>query len=144
MRCDELMKTGVVCVSATDTIQQAARLMREKGVGFLPVCDAGGKPLGAVTDRDLVVRGCADDLVPSRSQVGEVMTREVVACKATEPLSTAEQLMGGLRKSRVMCLDDEGRLAGIISLSDIAACESDGRAARTMRAVVAREVHARA
>lgn len=142
MRCDELMKTEVERVSPEDTVQQAARIMREKGIGFLPVCDAGGKPLGAVTDRDLAIRGCAEDLVPSRSVVGDVMTREVVACRSSEPLSAAEQLMSGLHKSRVMCLDEAGKLTGIISLSDIAAKDSEVRAARTLKGVVEREVHA--
>ncbi len=62
MRCEELMKRDVVSVSAEDTVQEAARLMREENVGFVPVCDAQHKVVGMLTDRDIVVRAVAEGL----------------------------------------------------------------------------------
>ena len=56
MRCEEVMKKDVECLSPQDTVQAAARRMREANVGFLPVSDRSRKVLGVVTDRDLAVR----------------------------------------------------------------------------------------
>ena len=49
MLCKELMKTDVECVSPNDSAQSAARRMRQANVGFLPICDEGGKVIGTVT-----------------------------------------------------------------------------------------------
>ena len=57
MRCRDLMKTDLVTVCCGDTIQCAAELIREENVGFLPVLDESGRVCGAVTDRDLAIRG---------------------------------------------------------------------------------------
>ena len=51
MRCMDVMKPDVQTISPEDTVQTAARLMRDENVGFLPVCDAADRVLGTVTDR---------------------------------------------------------------------------------------------
>ena len=56
MRCEAIMKRDVECITPQSTVQDAAELMRDEGIGFLPVCDASRKALGTVTDRDLVLR----------------------------------------------------------------------------------------
>ena len=141
MRCSDLMKSDVACVTPLTTVQEAGRLMRERNIGFLPVCGAAGEPLGAITDRDLATRVCAEGL-SSKTLVREIMTDGTVACRATDPLTLAERLMSGHRISRVMVTDDSGVLVGVISLSDVLEVDNDRRAARTIRSVVQREVHA--
>jgi CBS domain-containing protein len=138
MRCDEIMKHAVECISPQDTVQSAARRMRDQQLGFLPVCDSEKKVLGTVTDRDLAIRVLADAR-EATTPIADVFTRDVVACRPEDSLSKAEELMAGHRKSRILCLNDDGRLAGVISLSDIAEVESGSRAAKTMRAVSQRE-----
>jgi CBS domain-containing protein len=139
MRCQEIMKKSVECMSPQETVQAAARRMRDENVGFLPVCDQAKKVLGAVTDRDLAIRVLADGKSGS-TRVEEVMTREVIACRPEDDLHKAEDLMARNHKSRIMCVDREGYLVGVISLSDIAEREEAGRAAKTMRGVSKREV----
>ena len=68
------------------------------------------------------------------------MTREVVACSPEDDVIVAEHLMGDHQKSRILCVDAEQRLVGIISLSDIVQLEEDRQAARTMREITTREV----
>lgn len=139
MRCEEIMKRSVECVSPRDAVQSAAEKMRDENVGFLPVCDDDGSVLGAVTDRDLAIRTLAegrDGTVP----VEEIMSREVIACGADEELEEAEKLMAGRHKSRIMCTDRNGKLIGVISLSDIAQREEAERVVATLRAVGDREV----
>lgn len=138
MKCREIMKSTVECISPGETVQQAAQRMRTEGIGFLPVCDVDGKVVGAITDRDIAVRIVADACAAT-TPVHEVMTREVVSCRPDDSLSKAESAMGENHKSRIMCIGDDGQLVGVISLSDIARVERGGRAARTLSKVSERE-----
>jgi CBS domain-containing protein len=138
MRCEEIMKKDVECAAPTETIQSAAIRMRDENIGFLPVCDESGKVLGTITDRDIAIRVAAEDR-PARTTVEQVMTREAVACKPSDDVRDCERLMAQKQKSRMLCLDDRGRLVGVISLSDIAKREQGDRAAETLRQVSARE-----
>ncbi len=139
MRCEEVMKQRVRFVREHDTAQAAARRMREADIGFLPVCDSQGKVTGAVSDRDLAVRVCAENLPSGSTQVGKVMTREVVSCLPTDTLSHAEMLMREHHKSRVMVIDEEGGLRGVLSLSDIVQYEKPSRAAKALLGVTSRK-----
>jgi CBS domain-containing protein len=138
MRCEEIMKHDVECVSPRDTVEDAAIRMRDENVGFLPVCDQSKKVLGTLTDRDIAIRLIAAKK-PASTFVEEIMTREVVACRPKDDVREAERLMAKNHKSRIVCVDEEGRLAGVISLSDIAQHERGGRASETLRGVSERE-----
>lgn len=140
MRCEEIMKRSVECVTTKDTVQDAARKMRDDNIGFLPVCENGTKVLGTITDRDIAIRVCADDRAASKTKIGDVMTREVVGCRPSDDIARAEELMGKHHKSRMLCIDDGGKLVGVISLSDIAQHQADG-GAQTLREVTTREAH---
>jgi len=132
------MKRDVQCVQPTDPVQAAARRMRDANIGFLPVCDSSRKVLGAITDRDIALRIVADSRPPTTA-IGDVMTREVVACAPGDDVRRAEELMGKQHKSRMIVADEEWRLVGVISLSDIAQVEDASRASQTMKQVTERE-----
>ena len=138
MRCEEIMKRDVQCVQPTDPVQAAARRMRDANIGFLPVCDSSRKVLGAITDRDIALRIVADGRPPTTA-IDDVMTREVVACAPGDDVRRAEELMGKQHKSRMIVADEEWRLVGVISLSDIAQVEDASRASQTMKQVTERE-----
>ena len=139
MRCQEIMKDDVACLSPMDSAEVAARMMRDLNVGFLPVCDGSGKPIGAITDRDLTVRLIAEhgDL---DTPINRLMTGAVVACRTDDDVRKAQALMAEHHKSRIIVLEAEGRVAGVISLSDLADRIDGPGAAQTMRAVSQREV----
>ena len=139
MRCEEIMKRDVDCVSPRDTVEDAAARMRDENIGFLPVCDQSRKVLGTLTDRDIVIRLVAAKK-PASTFVEEILTREVIACRPEDTVRDAEKAMAKNHKSRIMCVDDGGRLVGVISLSDIAQHDRAGRAADTLRGVSEREV----
>ena len=92
MLCEDLMKTEVECVSPVDSIEDAARTMRDANVGFLPVCDESKRVLGTITDRDITVRAVAEQL-PGSTSVEDVMTDEVVACSPKEEVEAALLLL---------------------------------------------------
>src|SRR5207245_2388255 len=80
MKCEQIMKADVECVSPTDPAQAAATRMRDAEIGFLPVCDDDQRVIGTVTDRDLCVRLLADGRSPM-TRVREVMTGPpIVSC----------------------------------------------------------------
>lgn len=136
-QCQQIMKRDVECLSPRDAVHDAARKMRDENIGFLPVCDEAMQVLGTVTDRDIAIRLVAEQR-PSSTAVEQIMTKEVVACRPEDDISEAEELMAERRKSRIMCVEDDGTLVGVISLSDIA--ELDGsRAASTLDRVSRRE-----
>jgi CBS domain-containing protein len=140
MRCQDIMKRDVECVSDRDSIQRAAQKMRDEGVGFLPVCMQDKRVLGTITDRDIAIRVCSDDRSAAGTKVGDVMTREAVSCRADEDIDRARALMAEHHKSRILCVEDKGVLVGVISLSDIAQHEDDAAGA-TLREISSREAH---
>jgi len=138
MRCQEIMKTDVECVSPRDSVEDAAIRMRDENIGFLPVCDQSRKVLGTLTDRDIAIRLVAAKK-PATTLVEDVMTHEVVACRPKDDIRDAERAMAQNHKSRILCVEDGGRLVGVISLSDIARHDRRGRAAETLREISERE-----
>jgi len=138
MMCHEVMKTAVHCVSPQATVAEAAAIMRDEGIGFLPVCDAQRHVSGTITDRDIAIRVVANSESPAQA-LEKFMTREVVACRPADDLDYAQELMSQARVSRIMCIDENGELQGVISLSDIADVEGE-RASATLRDVSDREV----
>lgn len=140
MQCLQVMKHDFESVGPSDNVHTAARRMRDRGIGFLPVVDEDRRPIGTLTDRDIAVRVAAEDSRPSNVGVREVMTTELVFCKPTDDLRVAEERMAESRKSRIICCDDAGRIVGVISLSDVIEREEDDRlAAYTMRLIAGRE-----
>jgi CBS domain-containing protein len=139
MLCSEIMKSEIECLSPGDTADLAARKMRDHNVGFLPVLDDSLRAVGTITDRDIAVRLVASNL-PLVTPVADLMSSDLVSCRPSDDVRSAEQLMGLHRVSRILCVEEDGVLAGVISLSDIAQHESPVVAAQTLREVTAREI----
>src|SRR4030095_16206249 len=141
MLCETLMKSSVECVTPDESVVSAARLMRDGNFGFLPVCEEySGRVLGAITDRDIALRLVAERR-PLWTRVEDVMTRDVIAGRPEEELEAAEELMAENQVSRIMCIDEDEQVAGVISLSDIAQLDGD-HGVRTLELVSAREATA--
>jgi CBS domain-containing protein len=138
MRCYEIMKRRIACVASGSSIGDVGRKMRESALAFLPVCADTGEIVGVVTDRDLALAACAAGAPPD-APVDSVMSKRLVACAPDDLVSRAEQLMARHGVHRVLVLDRARRLAGVISLTDVAQYEEPLRLARLVRAVAAHE-----
>lgn len=138
LTCRHVMKTDVGCVLRTEQVPTIARTMRDRNIGFVPVCDDKGAVVGTLTDRDLVVRVVAERRAPEATRAGDVFTREVVSCSPDDPLSVAEDLMVRRRKSRIVCLGPGRRAAGIVSLADIARVERSAEVSRVLGGIASR------
>jgi CBS domain-containing protein len=138
MRCKDVVHIPVFRCNQETPVRRCAELMRDHGIGFLPVVADGDQLRGVITDRDLALRVLADGLDPE-TPVGRVMSTRVVACRADDDLSVAEELMIRNQKSRLVLVDDAGRVIGVMSLADIAKVEATPRAGVVFAAVARRE-----
>jgi CBS domain-containing protein len=116
----DVMTSGVRTLGPKDTLVLAAQAMEELDVGSLPVCD-GQRILGMVTDRDIVVRGVAQDLAPGETRLEDVMSAQVEWVFEDEGLAEVAAKMQQLQIRRLPVLDRDKRLVGILSLGDLAA-----------------------
>lgn len=133
MRVEEMMSEAECCHPG-DTIQDAAKLMRDENVGFIPICDRDEKPIGALTDRDIAIR-CVAEGRSFEDDVASVMTKDVVGCRIGDDLQEVQQQMRDHQTSRVMVCDQDGKLRGVVSLQDIAESESEHEAGQTLQEV---------
>jgi len=139
MQCSTLMKADIESCQLDETIEQVALRMKNRGIGFVPVCYGEGEVIGTLTDRDIVLRVVAEGLLASQTKVSDVFTREVVSCSPDDDLSVAEAAMSKHKKSRILCVDQDGTLVGVISLSDVARVETGARSSALLRSVAQRE-----
>ena len=114
--------TAVVAVVEPEaTALTVAQLMRQHHIGALVVVDAQDKtrPVGIVTDRDLVLSLMAEGLDPTLFTAGVVMSIELVVAHAELDTMEAVQLMRTQRVRRLVLVDERGALAGIVTMEDL-------------------------
>jgi CBS domain-containing protein len=120
MQVNEVMTQGVECARPTDSIADAAKKMRDLDVGSLPVCGENDRLVGMITDRDITVRATAAECDPCGTRVQDVMTPEVIYCFEDQEVGEAVQLIEENQIRRLVVLNDDKRLVGIVSLGDLA------------------------
>jgi CBS domain-containing protein len=119
MQLKEIMTRDVEVVRPDATLQEAAGRMKALDVGVIPVCD-GEHLMGMLTDRDITVRATAEGRDPRTTHVRDVMTPNVVYCFEDQDVTEAQRLMQERRIRRLLILNRDKRLAGVVSLGDLA------------------------
>jgi CBS domain-containing protein len=104
-----------------ESVRSAAHRMGKEGVGTLVVLDHRRRPIGLVTDRDLVVRVIAAGHDPITTPIGEIMTREPRVIDESSPIESALGMMRARGVRRLPVVDRRGKLVGILSLDDVLA-----------------------
>jgi CBS domain-containing protein len=136
MLVKEIMTRNVECVRPDASIQETARRMRNLDVGPLPVCGDDDRLVGMVTDRDITVRATADGRDPTRTTVKEVMTPDVVYVFEDQDAKDAADAMAAHQIRRILVLNRDKRLAGIVAMADLAVdAGKEARPASTLREV---------
>ncbi|AKU90548.1 CBS domain-containing protein [Vulgatibacter incomptus] len=115
----DLMSRDPKIVRPEDPARDAARMMREQDAGIVPVV-LDGRVLGVITDRDLTVRILAEGRDPSMVKCREVMTSDVQVASPEDRLFDAVRIMGEENVRRLPVVGRDGRLQGILSMTDIA------------------------
>ncbi|GII76685.1 hypoxic response protein 1 [Sphaerisporangium rufum] len=115
----DIMHPGVKCVGEHETLDRAARMMRELDVGALPVCGEDDRLHGIITDRDIVCKCIAEGGDPRRTTAGQLAQGTPVTVEADVEIDEVLRMMEGHRVRRMPVLENR-RLVGMISEADLA------------------------
>ncbi|WP_406207452.1 CBS domain-containing protein [Kitasatospora sp. NBC_01560] len=139
-RASDIMHSGAECIREHETLATAARIMKERGVGALPICGERQKLLGILTDRDIVLKCVAEGRDPMEVTAGELAQGRPMTVEADED---AEQVLRMMEQHRVRRLPvinhPEHELVGMISEADIARGLPQARLAEFVSAVCAED-----
>lgn len=119
----ELMKENPECVAKDCSVKDAAAKMATLACGVLPVVEGSHptRPVGVITDRDIVLRCVTEGAAADRTRVGEVCTTSVVQCDEDCTAEEAFTKMRAQKVGRLLVTDDKGGLVGIVSMADLIA-----------------------
>ncbi len=120
MLVKDVMTSPVITIEEDDSVNKAAQLMEHHNVGCIIVTSKQGKPLGIITERDLVARVLAKNAQPSKLTAKQVMTSPLITVDPDETLSEAARRMSRLNIRRLGVMY-KGNLVGVISSKDILA-----------------------
>lgn len=127
----DLMTTAVVSIRANERLSAAAKLMWDNDCGALPVLENDGeRVVGMLTDRDICMATWSRDSSPSAILVSSAVSGELAHCSADDSILSAERTMRARQVRRLPVLDSRSRLAGILSLADIARAANQRSSAR--------------
>ena len=115
----DIMHTGANCIAEDQTLMDAARMMRDMGVGSLPICGNDGKLHGIITDRDIVIKAVAEGKDLSSCTAADLAQGRVTYVDADTDMDTIVDLMGREQIKRMPVIHDH-KLVGMISESDLA------------------------
>ncbi len=111
----------VVYIDQNANIDEVAQMMREEHVGSVIVVDQEAKPIGIITDRDLVIEILAEDVPADSVALKDIMTYHPVVIREDEDLADALDKMRERAVRRAPVVDAEGLLSGILSIDDVLA-----------------------
>jgi len=120
MKLSEIMTRDVEVMQPDDSLQSAAKKMRDRNIGFLPVCD-GETLIGVLSDRDLTIRALAEGMDVSIMLGRDLMTTPAISVFDDQEVEEAAKIMEENQIRRLVVVGrEEKRLVGVISLGDLA------------------------
>jgi len=114
----DIMSTPVRTVKETEKVSDAARKMDRYGVGGVIVVDRKGKPVGIITERDMVKRVVAKNLLPNRVKAASIMSKPLATISSNKDISEAAKTMSRLKIRRLAVMEGT-KLVGVITSKDI-------------------------
>jgi CBS domain-containing protein len=130
----EVMSSDVEVINPNDTLRDAAEKMRSLNVGPLPVCD-GQRILGMITDRDIVVRAIALGRDPNTTQVADAMSSGIEYCFDDDDVDSVLRNMRVKQIRRMIVVDRNKKLVGIVALGDLSGEVSEQQVAETLEGI---------
>ncbi len=119
MKVKDCMCSDVWCVKPNTNLNQVAKIMSEKHVGCIPVCDDNNSICGIVTDRDILLRAVACDKDTKNCMVSDIMTCDVCTCKENDEMTNVENKMSEHQVRRLPVCDSNNKIVGILTLGDL-------------------------
>ena len=99
--------------------QDVAQIMVKKKVGSVIIIDQKSHPIGIITERDMVKRVCLKDVAASRIKLEEIMSAPLITIMSYDSIDTASQVMVKNSIKRVVVLEEDNRIVGLLSVTDI-------------------------
>lgn len=115
----DVMTPHVATCTPDNNLETVAMLMRNHNCGSIPVLDADDKPIGMVTDRDIVMRSALDHKPLWELTADDIITKENYFCRRDDDIKLALSLMERHCVRRLPVTNDDGELIGILSMDDI-------------------------
>ncbi|HSB02347.1 MAG TPA: CBS domain-containing protein [Anaerolineales bacterium] len=135
MKLSEIMTPQVEVIQPDDTLQAAAKKMRDRNIGFLPVCD-GETLMGVLSDRDITIRALADGMDVNVMLARDLMTAPAIYCFEDQDVSEAARIMAENQIRRLVVLSrDDKRLVGVVSLGDLARSETTDLSGKVLQKI---------
>lgn len=119
MKVRDLMTTNAITCSPETNLATAAGLMWDNDCGLLPVTDGDGKVVGLITDRDICIAVATRHRLASEIPVSEVISGRVYACAPQDRVQDVLQSMREAKVRRLPVISDDGKLQGVVSISDV-------------------------
>lgn len=120
MKVKDCMCENVCFVKPETKIYEVARLMSEKHIGSIPVCNNDNCVCGIVTDRDIILRCIACDKDYKNTPISDIMTCNVCTCKEDDDMQNAENKMSQNQIRRLPVCDNNNKIVGILTLGNLA------------------------
>ncbi|WP_434600385.1 CBS domain-containing protein [Streptomyces sp. A5-4] len=130
LKARDIMSSGVQCIGAHQSLFDASKMMRDLNVGCLPICGDDNKLAGLITDRDIVVMCCAEDIDPGTVQAGSLaghvhwIDADADASEALETMETHQ-----IKRLPVIDVQQGHSLVGMITEANLAKNLSDAQIA---------------
>lgn len=119
MKARDIMTGSVECIGENETLEQAARKMKDLNVGSLPICGEDNRLKGMITDRDIVVKCLATGGDPRTAKAGQLAEGKPVTIGADDTIEEAIRTMQEHQVRRLPVIDGHD-LVGVVSQADIA------------------------
>jgi CBS domain-containing protein len=127
MKARDVMTAGARTCAAGDALNCAAQIMWDNDCGCVPVVDEQGRAIGMITDRDICMAAYTRGSTLADIEVGSAMSTRLISIQETDELAVADELMRVNQIRRLPVLDEERRVVGILSLSDVVRATDRGR-----------------
>lgn len=115
----DLMRTPAICCNQTDSLNEAARLMWEHDLGSLTVINQAQEPVGMITDRDACMAAYTQGVALYHGAVASAMSQAIVSCQVDTSIAKVRELMTTAQVRRLPVVDAQGKLVGVVGISDI-------------------------
>lgn len=135
MDVKDIMTTNPATCRPETSLRDVGRVFVDHDCGAVPVVDASGRPVGIITDRDVVVRSVAEGRNPLELCARDCMTPGTVTVTADTDLKDCLDLMRDHQVRRIPVVDESGRCCGIVSQADVALEAGDRKAGAVLKDV---------
>lgn len=137
MKVSEIMSKNPACCTTDTGLQEVAKMMVDNDCGAIPVVDsdAGKKPVGMITDRDITIRTVAEGKNPLDLTAADAMSNDAVTVTSDMSVADCCNLMEDKQIRRVAVVDENGACCGMVAQADVAQYASNGETAELVKEV---------